>query len=502
MTFTPTPEQIAILTAGNNGQSLCVSALAGAAKTTTITLLANALPPNSSSLAIAFNTRIKTELETRLPKSTQCLTFNGLGHRALGAFLRKKLFLETQKTSLILKSILDEYKLKLPSDEFSSLMSLISSCKTVGYIPHKLPSFPCTFRSLFPTDLLPDLALAEELDLTDKVLHILDRVLTETIAQALKGTIDFSDQIYIPCTTSSISFPTFSRVFVDEAQDLSALNHIQLSRTVAPNAQVFIFGDPHQSIYAFRGAKSNGMQELAKKFSTHSLPLNTSFRCPEAICSEVRKHVPEIVSGSNISGVVTRPQTWSLDDLFLLPSTAVLCRNNAPLFLLASLCIRKGRPVRILGAEIGKNLIKVVKKASPLGTTITGALDTYFKRELASATENKIHKLREQQECLTALTSTMESPTTQSLIALLETLFSPDNTGAPTFSSGHKAKGLEWSHIFFLDPWRIPSQYAETPEELQQEDNLRYVIITRAKASLTYVNVKNCIDVDSTEQAA
>ena len=56
-------------------------------------------------------------------------------------------------------------------------------------------------------------------------------------------------------------------------------------------------------------------------------------------------------------------------------------------------------------------------------------------------------------------------------------------TGPLKLLTGHKAKGLEFSHVFFLDNELISDE--------GQENNLRYVIQTRAKETLTYVSSKN-----------
>ena len=49
--------------------------------------------------------------------------------------------------------------------------------------------------------------------------------------------------------------------------------------------------------------------------------------------------------------------------------------------------------------------------------------------------------------------------------------------------TGHKAKGLEWPTVYFLDPWLIG--------EDEQELNLRYVIQTRAMDTLYEIDSKN-----------
>ncbi len=72
-------------------------------------------------------------------------------------------------------------------------------------------------------------------------------------------------------------------------------------------------------------------------------------------------------------------------------------------------------------------------------------------------------------------------------IAYAERIFS--SNGPIQLLSGHKAKGLEWDIVYHLDPWRIPSKYAASDEEKEQELNVRYVIETRLKKELLLVNL-------------
>lgn len=55
-------------------------------------------------------------------------------------------------------------------------------------------------------------------------------------------------------------------------------------------------------------------------------------------------------------------------------------------------------------------------------------------------------------------------------------------------STIHKAKGLENDRVFFLCPELIPSRFATQPWQYEQERNLKYVAITRAKRELIYVS--------------
>ena len=62
-----------------------------------------------------------------------------------------------------------------------------------------------------------------------------------------------------------------------------------------------------------------------------------------------------------------------------------------------------------------------------------------------------------------------------------------DNVGV-CLSTIHKSKGLENDTIHILCPELIPSKFAVQEWELKQEENLRYVAITRAKSNLIYLN--------------
>jgi superfamily I DNA/RNA helicase len=73
-------------------------------------------------------------------------------------------------------------------------------------------------------------------------------------------------------------------------------------------------------------------------------------------------------------------------------------------------------------------------------------------------------------------------------ISYAKDLFSRE--GPIQLLSGHKAKGLEWDVVYHLDPWRIPSKYARSDEDLEQEKNIDYVITTRAKATLVFVTME------------
>jgi len=75
------------------------------------------------------------------------------------------------------------------------------------------------------------------------------------------------------------------------------------------------------------------------------------------------------------------------------------------------------------------------------------------------------------------------------LAANIDALFSDNRDGSVlTLATVHKSKGLEWDRVFILDPKLMPSKYARQQWQLDQETNIHYVAITRARQELYYID--------------
>jgi superfamily II DNA or RNA helicase len=90
MSFKPTQEQENILSAAQRSDdNLMIVAMAGTGKTSTLKLVSQVLPCRPS-LALAFNVKIKKELESAFPSHFTVKTMNGLGHAAWGKAIGKR----------------------------------------------------------------------------------------------------------------------------------------------------------------------------------------------------------------------------------------------------------------------------------------------------------------------------------------------------------------------------------------------------------------------------
>lgn len=487
--FSPTPEQEAIYEASRSTRdNLLVQALAGAAKTSTLVGIAQRLH-GKPILSVAFNKRIADEMTARLPTHCVAKTLNAIGHSAWATTTGKRLTVDKNKMGEIFKSLpLSHGEREETSEIYSDILRLASRAKLFGYVPEgryddalHLIDLP-TLREVFEDEEFPDLAWA-----------YLDQLLIASIGQSFAGTIDFDDQLYMS-TLWGAPLPRFPLTLVDEAQDLSPLNHQMISQLVG-DRRIIAVGDAYQSIYGFRGAVSDGMSVLRQRFQMKELRLSISFRCPKAIVRLARHRAPYMQYPDwAVEGEVRRlirdndsEISWGPN---LFPrSCAVVCRNNAPLFSLGLKLIRAGRSVTIRGMDISKRLVKILREFGDFSMPRDELIAHLGRWRSTKLAEGKLAEasVEDRYECLMVFATQTE--TLGKAIAAAEKLFASE--GPIELLSGHKSKGLEWDDVFHLDPWRVPSPRAKKGEELEQELNLEYVITTRAKRSLTLIDLED-----------
>ena len=112
-------------------------------------------------------------------------------------------------------------------------------------------------------DLLPDNSTIEELidafDLQVKednypiFCEYVQEVFTKSIQN--QDVLDFDDMLYFAVHYAD-DYPKYDMIYVDEAQDLSP---IQIHLLEKLKGRVIAVGDPHQAIYAFRGADADAV---------------------------------------------------------------------------------------------------------------------------------------------------------------------------------------------------------------------------------------------------
>lgn len=491
--FPPTDEQTTVINAYlANRDHLMIDALAGAAKTTTLVFLAEANPMERI-LNIAFNKSIADELASRLPPNCTARTLHSIGFAAWRSRLRSRNLsckVDKSKTyrlvrEAVLASLGDTEGADLRAarlNEISNLMKLVGLAKNTGALP----------REAFPS-ARPVMDLSEFLDAYEENLEkweeeVLSTVLVKSTKEGLYGgatgeaIVDFDDMVFLP-TIFRAEFPFYSTIMVDEAQDLSPLNHRLIELMTTPRTRLIAVGDPCQAIYAFRGADSLSMEKLREKFSMTTYTLSTTFRCPTSVVAEAQWRAPHLRAAPWAKeGQIDYPEAWSASDI--PDGAAILCRNNAPLFRTAMRLMRAGRRPNIVGRDFGKSIIKDMNDLGagdmPKESAIN-ALETWAIKK-AKRLKNK-QALGDRVACMRLFIEV--EPTLGEAIERANLVFQQE--GNITLSTGHKSKGLEFSNVYILDRDLLR---LDEP----QDANLLYVMQTRAKENLTYIYSNDFIE--------
>lgn len=349
----------------------------------------------------------------------------------------------------------------------------------------------------------------------EQVIGIAVRVLNESIAQASE-VIDFEDMIYMPLY-SGVAIPQFDWVLVDEYQDTNPTRRELARRMLAPSGRFVGVGDPHQAIYGFTGADNDAMEIGIKLFDCVRLPLTVTYRCPRAVVTHAQQWVSHIqahpsaplgvvrhIEQKEFLAVHCRPQRGFAPGLLddpLKTTDAILCRNTRPLIELAFDLIKKRIPCHVEGRDIGQGLITLVKKWKSVRTIaqLRDHLEEWSEGEirkfLKRGRKDKVASLEDKVGTLYVFMASLhDDDSTYKLIESINSLFKDTETGRKaatvTLSTVHKSKGREWPRVFLLGRnTYMPSSYAKKGWQLEQENNLIYVAVTRAMQELIEVRV-------------
>lgn len=403
MTHKPTEEQQLILdAAATTEDNLIVSALAGAAKTTTLVMLGNRLAleqPRLEILCLAFNKKIATEMQERLPNNCKAMTLNSLGYRTWAAALgKRRLNVNFKKGFQIMGEVLEEQTRKDRDElypQMGELMRVVQFGKACGYIPSG--KWEDRAKALMrDEDFFPH--IEQKLSGTER--DVIRECSIRSIERALKGECDFDDQILMP-TVFGGAFPLYKLTLIDEAQDLSALNHAMLRKIVGTRRLIAV-GDQCQAIYGFRGAHEDGMLSLKQKFSMKEFRLTTSFRCAKKIVEEAQWRAPLMKPADWApEGEVTALATWSPQDLD--EDAAIICRNNAPLFSLAVKLLAGGRPAELGGKDVVQQIVKIMTKFGSNNMNqgeVLGAIQAWCEKEKEKKKPWAHGQIEDRAECM------------------------------------------------------------------------------------------------------
>lgn len=505
--FQPSKYQVAIYNHVTSGKGDgFAEAVAGSGKTTTLEEVAKILDGlGTRGLFIAFNKHIADELKKRLPQSQFSGTVHSRGYAVISKALGRPV-LDDMKYGKLVKEYLAPYKLQ--DKQWITMRATILDL--IDYVRTQLADRYNMGEMREIADHFGVTITGKGLDTWDFHFTAVRTILDQGVKMAQRTrVIDYTDMIWLPIELD-LPVQTFRFVLVDEAQDLSPCQRELAMRHRAKGGRMLFVGDRHQAIYGFAGADNASVDNIIAATRAKTLPLSVCYRCPKSHIRLAQEYVPQIEWADNADEGVVEQVEHSKMVKVLKEGDLVLSRTTAPLISFCYYLIRNGVKAKVRGREIGKGLIAVLKKVmahdeydwqnivpvmQQWGREQVGKLSET--QEKAEENATKIQAIEDKVGALEAIYEAVRPKNATEFENAIEALFASDKERPPVLlSTIHRAKGLENDRVFLLHashediPLRMKKSW-----QIQQERNLAYVALTRAKKYLGFV-------VDKIEEAA
>lgn len=473
-----------------------IKARAGSGKTKTMITCMKLLPATKTCLFLAFNKSVKEEISNHLKDYANCTvkTVHGLGYSIMSTHLNNDFDIDEYKYHKYLRNNIKEM----------SKVSIKGKNKYSEYIDRILTLL--NFARM-------DLAQSEREIKRSAITHSVDVKYDEPkiVLHLMKWgknelkTLDYTDLVWLPNELNVTRiFEKYDWIFNDEAQDYTIAYVNLFMKCFKRGTRFMSCGDEFQSINQFAGASDEAFNLMINHRNTETFYLPISYRCDKQIIKMANTLVDDIVS-RDTAAEGTFIQDGSLKDI--KGNDMVLCRTNAPLFKLYGKLIKLGKPCYIKGMDNDRDkLIRTIDKYSTddelgQGFKTIGLFPNLY-HEMIDERNRLVHDGMDMTDAIFAqsvqqwydLIATLDTiatdcNTVQQLKEKIVSIYSDTATGI-CLTTIHKAKGLEADNVHLLCRSELPSKFAKTTSEIQQENNLLYVAITRAKHNLTYISEK------------
>ncbi len=479
------PQQKAIFAAAREcTDNLAIEARAGTGKTTTAVELIKRTSARGRGriLYAAFNRAIKEDVQPKLAgvRNVDVRTLNGVGYNLLCQYDR-----DTQTDA--------EKGFRIAQE----IAGPTANTRLVGAIK-KAASY-LRAQCITNVDEAEDVLFAMEIDAEPFATgNELAQMALRAIhaSQQMLGIVDYDDQVTLPVTLGLTSKYPYDNVIIDEAQDMNEAQLRLCLRVAGSDGRIIVIGDPKQAIYVFRGADEGTYNRIANRLDAKRLLLTVTYRCAKAIVREANHFVPDLIAAPGApEGVVSRISHDQMRKL-LKPGDFVLSRTNAALVEQCTAAIRAGIRSNIQGRDLGQSLAALVRKANADDVEeLTEWIEAWQVREV----EKRQKKDQDPQpaidraQCVLAFTFGCRS--VAEVLRAITTMFEDvKDADRVVFSTTHRAKGLERERVFVLAQTYLKPRPVRDPETgvvefivTEEEKNLYYVAVTRAKTQLYLV---------------
>jgi DNA helicase II / ATP-dependent DNA helicase PcrA len=483
--------------------SLNLNAFAGCGKTTTLLELTRHLIGDV--FLGAYNKKIADELQFKLKRMGNPKAFASTLHSAgYGAWRRVAPNVKVKGDK-----VFDIIQEKLPPEVTKPYGGFIK--KAVSLAKQRAFGALCSIDDTTQWyDMIDHFGLEEDLPDRDGSIVNIDPLVDEAIRIYKLSVdqdyefVDFDDMILAPLI-HNVKMVSKDWVLIDEAQDTNPARRALAIKLLKPvTGRLVAVGDRNQAIYGFTGADSDSMDQIKEQLNSFELPLSVTYRCPKKIVALAQTWVPDITAaGTAPEGAVERIDYQTFLSKNLAIDDIILCRLTRPLIEVAYGLLRRGVGCRVEGREIGTGMIKLARrwKLTSISALVT-RLEEYKDREcqkwIVKGREDKAAVVEDQVDTLLILCERMMMEGKSSineLVSFIDSIFGDTKEGEKqrvvTLSTIHKAKGREWNKVWLLGRnIFMPSRWARKDWQMQQEINLMYVAVTRAKECLIDVDME------------
>ena len=249
-------------------------------------------------------------------------------------------------------------------------------------------------------------------------------------------------------------------LFVDEMQDVNPAQFRLLTALLGDEPDLFVVGDPNQSVYAFNGADPallGNLPELLR--GTRVIRLDENHRCTPQIVAVATA----VLQDGARSGEVVAPATTRVDG----PVPTVVAHDDDGAE--AAWSAMRAKMSRVPGRRWSS--IAVLTRTNAQLAKVQSAMDAaQVPSRIAGLDLGPASDLRE------GIRSTGDAGPAEQR----------DGGDAVVLSTFHRAKGLQWPTVIVLglDAGLMPIGSALTDAAVEEERRLLYVALTRAEEEL------------------
>lgn len=453
----PTQEQAQII--AWKGTKLVVTAFAGTGKTSTLEAYALA-NPTERMLYLAYNRAIREESERRFPFNVECRTFHQLAWPAFGRHFQARLTTSLRVTDIA--RLLNTRHWLLARTALNTLNTFLYSADEEISFLH-----------------LPDESDRGGLD-AGKILGAAQVIWHEMTR--LDSHFPVTHDTYLKLY--QLSVPELNKkwdvILFDEAQDA---NPVTSQFVLSQPCRIILVGDRYQQIYRFRGAENALVSPQLE--TADRLWLTNSFRFGPAVADVANTLLAEAGETRRICGLSGEDQVVPE----LPAGTAHCCvisRTVAGVIGSALMESLTGKKVYWVGGLEGYRIGELEdlywlsvdmpdRIQSPQLTRDFSDFEAY--RSTAKATKDP-----EMGQGVRLLD--MFFPLPMLLAVLKKQAVTRESDADVTVVTAHRSKGLEWNAVKMNDDFVDINDPLLNPREKEDELNLLYVSVTRARKIL------------------